>query len=137
MMLPPYSIGKEEVLAECLLVQLKVMMLGVDIASPFTVYSPQDYHVPQSPQDYYMSQSPQNDWFQSAPYIPTQIEDYFSRVHLNLGLGINQPCAPGYNISPISYISFSAYHDNVESSSATTSSRLDINPSGDDNEAQN
>ncbi|KAL0422274.1 UNVERIFIED_CONTAM: Serine/threonine-protein phosphatase 7 long form [Sesamum latifolium] len=38
--------------------------VGVDIASPSTVYTPQDYDVPQPPQDFYVPQPPQDDWFQ-------------------------------------------------------------------------
>ncbi|KAL2226115.1 UNVERIFIED_CONTAM: hypothetical protein Sindi_1970200 [Sesamum indicum] len=103
--------------------------IGVDITGLSTLYSPQDYYVPQPPQDYYMPQPSQDEWFQSTPYMPNQTQDY----SLDLGLGINQPYAQGYNISPIPFPSFGAYRDNVESSSATTSSRFD----GDENEAQN
>ncbi|KAL2228437.1 UNVERIFIED_CONTAM: hypothetical protein Sindi_1823400 [Sesamum indicum] len=63
--------------------------VGMDIAGPSTVYTPQDYYVPQPPQDYYMPLPSQDDWFQSAPYMPTQTQDYSSHVHLDLGLGIN------------------------------------------------
>ncbi|KAK4382553.1 Serine/threonine-protein phosphatase 7 long form [Sesamum angolense] len=56
---------------------------------------------------------------------------------LDLGLGINQPYAPEYNISPVPFPSFSAYRDNVESSSAASSSGLHINSGGDDNDGQN
>ncbi|KAL0334025.1 UNVERIFIED_CONTAM: Serine/threonine-protein phosphatase 7 long form [Sesamum angustifolium] len=51
-------------------------------------------------------------------------EAYSSQVDLDLGLGINQPYAPEYNISPVPFPSFSAYRDNVESSSAASSSGL-------------
>ncbi|KAL0311452.1 UNVERIFIED_CONTAM: Serine/threonine-protein phosphatase 7 long form [Sesamum angustifolium] len=54
-------------------------------------------------------------------------EAYSSHVDLDLGLGINQPYAPEYNISPVPFPSFSAYRDNVESSSAASSSGLHIN----------
>ncbi|KAL0406979.1 UNVERIFIED_CONTAM: hypothetical protein Slati_4011800 [Sesamum latifolium] len=69
--------------------------VGVDIASPSTVYTPQDYDVPQPPQDYYVPQPPQNDWFQSAPYMPSHAQIYSSHVDLDLGLGINEAYAPG------------------------------------------
>ncbi|KAL0293049.1 UNVERIFIED_CONTAM: protein MAINTENANCE OF MERISTEMS [Sesamum angustifolium] len=111
--------------------------IGVDIASPSTTYTPQDYYVPQPPQDYYVSQPSQDDWFQSTSYMSSHAEVYSSHVDLDLGLGINQPYAPGYNISPIPFPSFSAYRDNVESSSATSSSGLHINFGGDDNDGQN
>ena len=75
-----------------------------------------------------MPQPSQGDWFQSTPYT-NQTQDY----SLDLGLGINQPYAQGYNISPISFPSFGPYRDNVESSSTTTSSRF----GGDENEEQN
>ncbi|KAL0385324.1 UNVERIFIED_CONTAM: hypothetical protein Sradi_2926700 [Sesamum radiatum] len=100
--------------------------IGVDIAGPSTVYTPQDYYVPQPSQ--------QDDWFQSAPYMPSHAEFSSAHVDLDLGLGVNQPYAPEYNISPIPFPSFSAYRDQVESSSATTSSRLHINDDDDDNE---
>ncbi|KAL0367006.1 UNVERIFIED_CONTAM: hypothetical protein Sradi_3590700, partial [Sesamum radiatum] len=106
--------------------------VGVDLAGPSTVYTPQDYYVPQPPQDDYVPQPPQDDWFQTAPYMPTH-----AQVHLDLGLGINQPYAPEYNISPVPFPSFSAYRDNVESSSAASSSRLHSNSGGDDNDEQN
>ncbi|KAL0321365.1 UNVERIFIED_CONTAM: Serine/threonine-protein phosphatase 7 long form [Sesamum radiatum] len=100
--------------------------IGVDIAGPSTAYTPQDYYVPQPSQ--------QDDWFQSAPYMPSHAESYSAHVDLDLGLGVNQPYAPEYNVSPIPFPSFSAYRDQVESSSATTSSRLHINDDDDDNE---
>ncbi|KAL0312819.1 UNVERIFIED_CONTAM: Serine/threonine-protein phosphatase 7 long form [Sesamum radiatum] len=106
--------------------------VGVDLAGPSTVYTPQDYYVPQPPQDDYVPQPPQDDWFQTAPYMPSH-----AQVHLNLGLGINQPYAPEYNISPVPFPSFSAYRDNVESSSAASSSRLHSNSGGDNNDEQN
>ncbi|KAL0317278.1 UNVERIFIED_CONTAM: protein MAINTENANCE OF MERISTEMS [Sesamum angustifolium] len=56
---------------------------------------------------------------------------------LDLGLDINQPYAPEYNISLVPFPSFSAYRDNVESSSAASSSGLHINSGGDDNDGQN
>ncbi|KAL0431387.1 UNVERIFIED_CONTAM: Serine/threonine-protein phosphatase 7 long form [Sesamum radiatum] len=93
---------------------------------PSTAYTPQDYYVPQPSQ--------QDDWFQSAPYMPSHAESYSAHVDLDLGLGVNQPYAPEYNVSPIPFPSFSAYRDQVESSSATTSSRLHINDDDDDNE---
>ncbi|KAL0348534.1 UNVERIFIED_CONTAM: hypothetical protein Sangu_1081200 [Sesamum angustifolium] len=111
--------------------------IGVDIAGPSTAYTPQDYYVPQPPQDYYVPQPSQDDWFQSTSYMPSHAEAYSSHVHLDLGLGINQPYAPEYNISPVPFPSFSAYRDNVESSSATSSSGLHINSGGDDNNGQN
>ncbi|KAL0398551.1 UNVERIFIED_CONTAM: hypothetical protein Sradi_2198400 [Sesamum radiatum] len=100
--------------------------IGVDIAGPSTAYTPQDYYVPQPSQ--------QDDWFQSAPYMPSHAESYSAHVDLDLGFGVNQPYAPEYNVSPIPFPSFSAYRDQVESSSATTSSRLHINDDDDDNE---
>ncbi|KAL0404267.1 UNVERIFIED_CONTAM: Serine/threonine-protein phosphatase 7 long form [Sesamum radiatum] len=105
--------------------------VGVDLAGPSTVYTPQDYYVPQPPQDDYVPQPPQDDWFQTAPYMPSH-----AQVHLDLGLGINQPYAPEYNISPVPFPSFSAYR-NVESSSAASSSRLHSNSGGDNNDEQN
>ncbi|KAL0289905.1 UNVERIFIED_CONTAM: hypothetical protein Scaly_2688800 [Sesamum calycinum] len=111
--------------------------IGVDIAGPSTAYTPQDYYVPQPPQDYHVPQPSQDDWFQSTSYMPSHTEAYFSHVDLDLGLGINQPYAPEYNISPVLFPSFSAYRDNVESSSAASSSGLHINSSGDDNDGQN
>ncbi|KAL0423813.1 UNVERIFIED_CONTAM: protein MAINTENANCE OF MERISTEMS [Sesamum radiatum] len=101
--------------------------IGMDIAGPSTVYTPQDYYVSQPPQDYYVPQPSQDDWFQSTSYMPSHAEAYSSHVDLDLGLGINQPCAPGYNISPVPFPSFSAYRDNVESSSAA-SSRFGLAP---------
>ncbi|KAL0320796.1 UNVERIFIED_CONTAM: protein MAINTENANCE OF MERISTEMS [Sesamum radiatum] len=106
--------------------------VGVDLAGPSTVYTPQDYYVPQPPQDDYVPQPPQDDWFQTAPYMPSH-----AQVHLDLGLGINQPYAPEYNISPVPFPSFSAYRDNVESSSAASSSQLHSNSGGDNNDEQN
>ncbi|KAL0388776.1 UNVERIFIED_CONTAM: Serine/threonine-protein phosphatase 7 long form [Sesamum radiatum] len=106
--------------------------IGVDIAGPSTAYTPQDYYVPQPPQDYYVPQPSQDDWFQSTSYMPSHAEAYSSHVDLDLGLGINQPYAPEYNISPVPFPSFSAYRDNVESSSAASSSGLHINSGGDD-----
>ncbi|KAL2237365.1 UNVERIFIED_CONTAM: hypothetical protein Sindi_0928200 [Sesamum indicum] len=106
--------------------------IEMDIAGPSIIYPPQppqDYYVPQPPQDYYILQPSQDEWFQSTPYMPNITQDY----SLDLGLGINQAYAQGYNISPIPFPSFGAYRDNVESSSATTSSRF----GGDENEAQN
>ncbi|KAL0285867.1 UNVERIFIED_CONTAM: hypothetical protein Sradi_7161700 [Sesamum radiatum] len=111
--------------------------IGVDIASPSTAYTPQDYYVPQPPQDYYVPQPSQDDWFQSTSYMPSHAEAYSSHVDLDLGLGINQPYAPEFNISPVPFPSFSAYRDNVESSSAASSSGLHINYGGDDNDGQN
>ncbi|KAL0403620.1 UNVERIFIED_CONTAM: protein MAINTENANCE OF MERISTEMS [Sesamum radiatum] len=105
--------------------------VGVDLAGPSTVYTPQDYYVPQPPQDDYVPQPPQDDWFQTAPYIS------HAQVHLDLGLGSNQPYAPEYNISPVPFPSFSAYRDNVESSSAASSSQLHSNSGGDNNDEQN
>ncbi|KAL0376281.1 UNVERIFIED_CONTAM: hypothetical protein Scaly_0745700 [Sesamum calycinum] len=103
-----------------------------------TAYTPQDYYyVPQPPQDYYVPQPSQDDWFQSTSYMPSHAEAYSSHVDLDLGLGINQPYAPEYNISPVPFPSFSAYRDNVESSSAASSSGLHINSGGDDNDGQN
>ncbi|KAK4410413.1 Serine/threonine-protein phosphatase 7 long form [Sesamum angolense] len=109
--------------------------IGVGIAGPSTAYTPQDYYVPQPPQDYYVPQP--SDWFQSTSYMPSHAEAYSSHVDLDLGLGINQPYAPEYNISPVPFPSFSAYRDNVESSSAASSSGLHINSGGDDNDGQN
>ncbi|KAL0283972.1 UNVERIFIED_CONTAM: protein MAIN-LIKE 1 [Sesamum angustifolium] len=114
-----------------------VLQIVVDIAGPSTAYTPQDYYVPQPPQDYYVPQPSQDDWFQSTSYMPSHAEAYSSHVDLDLGLGINQPYAPEYNISPVPFPSFSAYRDNVESSSAASSSRLHINSGGDDNDGQN
>ncbi|KAL0363969.1 UNVERIFIED_CONTAM: protein MAINTENANCE OF MERISTEMS [Sesamum angustifolium] len=111
--------------------------IGVDIAGPSTAYTPQDYYVPQPPQDYYVPQPSQDDWFQSTSYMPSHAEAYSSHVDLDLGLGFNQPYAPEYNISLVPFPSFSAYRDNVESSSAASSSGLHINSGGDDNERQN
>ncbi|KAL0328673.1 UNVERIFIED_CONTAM: protein MAIN-LIKE 1 [Sesamum calycinum] len=111
--------------------------IGVDIAGPSTAYTPQDYYVPQPPQDYYVPQPSQDDWFQSTSYMLSHAEAYSSHVDLDLGLGINQPYAPEYNISPVPFPSFSAYRDNVESSSAASSSGLHINSGGDDNDGQN
>ncbi|KAL0285788.1 UNVERIFIED_CONTAM: Serine/threonine-protein phosphatase 7 long form [Sesamum angustifolium] len=111
--------------------------IGVDIVGPSTAYTPQDYYVPQPPQDYYVPQPSQDDWFQSTSYMPSHAEAYSSLVDLDLGLGINQPYAPEYNISPVPFPSFSAYRDNVESSSAASSSGLHINSGGDDNDGQN
>ncbi|KAL0336123.1 UNVERIFIED_CONTAM: Serine/threonine-protein phosphatase 7 long form [Sesamum radiatum] len=91
----------------------------------------------QPPQDYYVPQPSQDDWFQSTSYMPSHAKAYSSHVDLDLGLGINQPYAPGYNISPIPFPSFSAYRDNVESSFAASSSGLHINFGGDDNDGQN
>ncbi|KAK4395708.1 protein MAINTENANCE OF MERISTEMS [Sesamum angolense] len=95
--------------------------IGVDIAGTSTAYTPQDYYVPQPPQDYYVPQPSQDDWFQSTSYMPSHAEAYSSHVDLDLGLGINQPYTPEYNISPVPFPSFSAYSDNVESSSAASS----------------
>ncbi|KAK4407642.1 protein MAIN-LIKE 1 [Sesamum angolense] len=111
--------------------------IGVDIAGHSTAYMPQDYYVPQPPQDYYVPQPSQDDWFKSTSYMPSHAEAYSSHVDLDLGLGINQPYAPEYNISPVPFSSFSAYHDNVESSSAASSSGLHTNSGGDDNDGQN
>ncbi|KAL0291929.1 UNVERIFIED_CONTAM: protein MAINTENANCE OF MERISTEMS [Sesamum calycinum] len=111
--------------------------IGVDIAGPSTAYTPQDYYVPQPPQNYYVPQPSQDDWFQSTSYMPSHAEAYSSHVDLDLGLGINQPYASEYNISPVPFPSFSAYRDNVESSSAAPSSGLHINSDGDDNDGQN
>ncbi|KAK4411050.1 hypothetical protein Sango_0178000 [Sesamum angolense] len=86
--------------------------------------------------DYYVPQPSQDDWFQSTSYMPSHAEAYSSHVDLDLGLGINQPYAPEYNISPVPFPSFSAYRDNVESSSAASSSGLHINSGGDDNDGQ-
>ncbi|KAL0392134.1 UNVERIFIED_CONTAM: hypothetical protein Sradi_2436200 [Sesamum radiatum] len=91
----------------------------------------------QPPQDYYVPQPSQDDWFQSTSYMPSHAEAYSSHVDLDLGLGFNQPYAPEYNISPVPFPSFSAYRDNVESSSAASSSGLHINSGGDDNDRQN
>ncbi|KAL0316598.1 UNVERIFIED_CONTAM: protein MAINTENANCE OF MERISTEMS [Sesamum radiatum] len=107
--------------------------IGVDIAGPSTTYTPQDYYVSQLPQDYYVPQPSQDDWFQSTSYMPSHAEAYSSHVDLDLGLGINQPYALEYNISPVPFPSFSAYRDNVESSSAASSNGLHINSGGDDN----
>ncbi|KAL0358439.1 UNVERIFIED_CONTAM: Serine/threonine-protein phosphatase 7 long form [Sesamum angustifolium] len=101
--------------------------IGVDIAGPSTAYTPQDYYVLQPPQDYYVPQPSQYDWFQSTSYMPSDAQAYSSHVDLDLGLGINQPYAPEYNISPVPFPSFSAYRNNVESSSAASSSGLHIN----------
>ncbi|KAL0342479.1 UNVERIFIED_CONTAM: protein MAINTENANCE OF MERISTEMS [Sesamum calycinum] len=90
-----------------------------------------------NPQDYYVPQPSQDDWFQSTSYMPSHAEAYSSHVDLDLGLGINQPYAPEYNISPVPFPSFSTYRDNVESSSAASSSGLHINSGGDDNDGQN
>ncbi|KAK4383886.1 hypothetical protein Sango_2739900 [Sesamum angolense] len=87
--------------------------------------------------DYYVPQPSQDDWFQSTSYMPSHAEAYSSHVDLDLGLDINQPYAPEYNISPVPFPSFSAYRDNVESSSAASSSGLHINSGGDDNNGQN
>ncbi|KAK4391488.1 hypothetical protein Sango_1926600 [Sesamum angolense] len=111
--------------------------IGVDIAGPSTAYTPQDYYVPQPPQDCYVPQPSQDDWFQSTSYMPSHAEAYSSHVDLDLGLGINQPYAPEFNISPVPFPSFSAYRDNVESSFAASSSGLHINSGGDDNDGQN
>ncbi|KAL0367231.1 UNVERIFIED_CONTAM: protein MAINTENANCE OF MERISTEMS [Sesamum radiatum] len=97
----------------------------------YSIYAPR-YYVPQPPQDDYVPQPPQDDWFQTAPYMPSH-----AQVHLDLGLGINQPYAPEYNISSVPFPSFSAYRDNVESSSAASSSRLHSNSGGDNNDEQN
>ncbi|KAK4408144.1 protein MAINTENANCE OF MERISTEMS [Sesamum angolense] len=132
---PPHPTDKGEVLAKCLLVQLNVVIL-VDIAGPSTAYTPQDYYVPQPPQDYYVPQPSQDDWFQSTSYMPSYAEAYSSHVDLDLGLGINQPYAPKYNISAVPFPSFSAYRDNVESSSAASSSGCILIPVG-DNDGQN
>ncbi|KAL0392071.1 UNVERIFIED_CONTAM: hypothetical protein Sradi_2429900 [Sesamum radiatum] len=70
----------------------------VDIAGPSTAYTSQDYYVPQPPQDYYVPQPSQDDWFQSTSCMPSHAEAYSSYVDLDLGLGINQPYAPEYNI---------------------------------------
>ncbi|KAL0350251.1 UNVERIFIED_CONTAM: protein MAINTENANCE OF MERISTEMS [Sesamum radiatum] len=78
--------------------------IGVDIAGPSTAYTPQDYYVPQPPQDYYVPQPSQDDWFQSTSYMPSHAEAYSSHVDLDLGLGINQPYEPEYNIFSISII---------------------------------
>ncbi|KAK4407957.1 protein MAINTENANCE OF MERISTEMS [Sesamum angolense] len=86
--------------------------IGVDIAGPSTAHTPQDYYVPQPPQDYYVPQPSQDDWFQSTSYMPSHAEAYSSHVDLDIGLGINQPYAPEYNISPVPFPSFSAYRDN-------------------------
>ncbi|KAL0445992.1 UNVERIFIED_CONTAM: hypothetical protein Slati_1727100 [Sesamum latifolium] len=59
--------------------------VGMDIVGPTTVYTPQNYYVPQPPQP------PQDDWFQSAPYMQSHAEAYSSHIDLDLGLGINQP----------------------------------------------
>ncbi|KAK4407751.1 Serine/threonine-protein phosphatase 7 long form [Sesamum angolense] len=111
--------------------------IGVDIVGPSTAYTPQDYYVPQPPQYYYVPQPSQDDWFQSTSYMPSHAEAYSSHVDLDIGLGINQPYAPEYNISPVPFPSFSAYRDNVEFSSAASSSGLHINFGGDDNDGQN
>ncbi|KAL0294513.1 UNVERIFIED_CONTAM: protein MAIN-LIKE 1 [Sesamum angustifolium] len=87
--------------------------------------------------DYYVPQPSQDDWFQSTSYMPSHAEAYSSHVDLDLGLGFNQPYAPEYNISPVPFPSFSAYRDNVEPSSAASSSGLHINSGGDDNDGQN
>ncbi|KAL0352428.1 UNVERIFIED_CONTAM: protein MAINTENANCE OF MERISTEMS [Sesamum calycinum] len=87
--------------------------------------------------DYYVPQPSQDDWFQSTSYMPSHAKAYSSHVDLDLGLGINLPYAPEYNISPVPFPSFSAYRDNVESNSAASSSGLHINSGGDDNDGQN
>ncbi|KAL0456840.1 UNVERIFIED_CONTAM: hypothetical protein Slati_1023200 [Sesamum latifolium] len=97
-----------------------------NISGPSTAYTPQDYYVPQPSQ--------QDDWFHSTPYMPSHAEYYSANVDLGLGLGVNQPYALEYNVSPIPFPSFSAYRDHVESSSATTPSQLQIN---DDDDEQN
>ncbi|KAK4382941.1 protein MAIN-LIKE 1 [Sesamum angolense] len=106
--------------------------IGVDIVGPSTAYTPQDYYVPQPPQDHYVPQPSQDDWFQSTSYMPSHAEAYSSHVDLDLGLGINQPYAPEYSISPVPFPSFSAYRDNVESSSAASSSGCILIPVGKD-----
>ncbi|KAL0383024.1 UNVERIFIED_CONTAM: protein MAINTENANCE OF MERISTEMS [Sesamum calycinum] len=75
--------------------------IGVDIAGPSTAYTPQDYYVPQPHQDYYVPQPSQGDRFQSTSYMPSHAEAYSSHVDLDIGLGINQPYALKYNISPV------------------------------------
>ncbi|KAL0413524.1 UNVERIFIED_CONTAM: Serine/threonine-protein phosphatase 7 long form [Sesamum radiatum] len=127
---PPHPIGKEESSSRMSIGSVERDDVGVDLAGPSTVYTPQDYYVPQPPQDDYVPQPPQDDWFQTAPYMPSH-----AQVHLDLGLGINQPYAPEYNISPVPFPSFSAYRDNVESSSAA--SQLHSNSGGDNNDEQN
>ncbi|KAL0386806.1 UNVERIFIED_CONTAM: protein MAINTENANCE OF MERISTEMS [Sesamum radiatum] len=112
----------------------EIQIEDIGNAGPSTAYTPQDYYVPQPPQDYYVPQPSQDDWFQSTSYMPSHAEAYSSHVDLDLGLGINQPYAPEYNISPVPFPSFSAYRDNVESSSAASSSGLHINSGGDDND---
>ncbi|KAL0311233.1 UNVERIFIED_CONTAM: Serine/threonine-protein phosphatase 7 long form [Sesamum angustifolium] len=72
--------------------------IEVDIAGPSTAYTPQNYYVPQSPQVYYVPQPSQDNWFQSTSYMPSHAEAYSSHVDLDLGLGINQPYAPEYNM---------------------------------------
>ncbi|KAL0309129.1 UNVERIFIED_CONTAM: hypothetical protein Sradi_5855200 [Sesamum radiatum] len=111
--------------------------IEVDIVGPSTAYTPQDYYVSQPHQDYYVPQLSQDDLLQSTSYMPSHAEAYSSHVDLDLGLGFNQPYAPGYNISPVPFPSSSAYRDNVESSSAASSSGLHINSGGDDNDEQN
>ncbi|KAL0417891.1 UNVERIFIED_CONTAM: hypothetical protein Sradi_1202600 [Sesamum radiatum] len=81
-------------------------------------------------------QPSQDDWFQSTSYMPSHAEAYSSHVDLDLGLGINQPYAPEIYFT-VPFPSFSAYRDNVESSSAASSSGLHINSGGDDNDGQN
>ncbi|KAL0332320.1 UNVERIFIED_CONTAM: Serine/threonine-protein phosphatase 7 long form [Sesamum calycinum] len=115
----------------------EIQIEDIGNAGPSTAYTPQDYYVPQPPQDYYVPQPSQDDWFQSTSYMPSYAEAYSSHVDLDLGLGINQSYAPEYNISPVPFPSFSAYRDNVESSSAASSSGLHINSGGDDNDGQN
>ncbi|KAL0317273.1 UNVERIFIED_CONTAM: hypothetical protein Sangu_2141600 [Sesamum angustifolium] len=80
----------------------------MNIAGPSTAYTSQDYYVPQPPQDYYVPQPSQDDWFQSTSYMPSLADAYSSHVDLDLGIGINQLDAPGYNISPVQFPSFSA-----------------------------
>ncbi|KAK4384195.1 hypothetical protein Sango_3082800 [Sesamum angolense] len=111
--------------------------VGMNIAGPSIAYTSQNYYVPQPPQDYYVPQPSQDDWFQSTSYMPSHVKAYSSHVDFDLGLVINQPYAPGYNILPVPFPSFSAYRNNIESSSAASSSRLHINSGGDDNNEQN
>ncbi|KAL0315168.1 UNVERIFIED_CONTAM: hypothetical protein Scaly_2882700 [Sesamum calycinum] len=79
--------------------------IGVDIVGRSTSYTPQDYYVSQPHQDYYVPQPSQDDWFQSTSYMPSHAEAYSSHVDLDLGLGINQPYALGYNISLVPFLS--------------------------------
>ncbi|KAL0346200.1 UNVERIFIED_CONTAM: Serine/threonine-protein phosphatase 7 long form [Sesamum radiatum] len=104
--------------------------VGVDLAGPSTVYTPQDYYVPQPPQDDYVPQPPQDDCFKRL-HICQVMHKYILISALVLINHMHQN---------IIFHQFHFHHlvhiDNVESSSAASSSPHS-NSGGDNNDEQN